>query len=280
MSPEPRASSLLRSPPRFADLVFHVLAHVRGSAGVPASVYDPDWVRFAAAHLGPAESRTLAEDAAALGRLASGHEALSRLQLVAWLFADLERSRAVATRDLAELSADEVDAPELLAPLRQLGPAPELLRAAAELERPFFERLPAPEIDWARSEASLAGMLEVAPELGQCTVELVRSLRLRGRVRGARIWVGVPEPALGPTLEHVSWQAAHEATVREVGRHARAAERRVEQMAVVLLAARARRQGRDADHGAWLAHFGANAPETEASSLDDAERRVVRELLG
>ncbi|MCL4748830.1 MAG: hypothetical protein KJ015_01655 [Myxococcales bacterium] len=280
MPPEPQVPMLLRGPPRFADLVFHVLAHVRRSAGEAASVYDPEWVRFAASHLGPAESRTLAEDADALGQLAPGHEALSRLQLVAWLFADVERARVVAARELADLGPDEVDAPELLATLRQLGPAPELLRVAAELERPFFERLPAPEHDWARSAASFEAMLGVAPELGQCTVELVRSLRLRGRVRGSRIWVGVPDPALGPTLEHVSWQAAHEATVREVGRHARAAERRVEQMAVVLLAARARRQGRDADHGRWLAHFGANAPETNPSSLDEAEQRLVSELLG
>jgi len=270
---------LLRERPTFAELVFHVLAHVRRTAAEPASVYDADWVRFCEGHLGPPNERTLAEDAEALGALAPGHASLARAQLVAWLFGDLERASAAASRELGSLEPEDVDAPELLAPLAEAGPAPELLRLAAELERPFFERLPAPAVDFARAEAALTRQLEAAPGLGDCRVALVRSLGLRGRVRGDLIWVGVPVVAGRPSFEHVAWQASHEASVREVGRATSGAERRVEQMAVVLLAARAERAGLSEEHARWLSHFGPNAPDTGEHSLSEVEARAVRELL-
>jgi hypothetical protein len=103
----------------------------------------------------------------------------------------------------------------------------------------------------------------------------VRSLRLRGRaVSGPRdaIWVGVPSVDPGPSLAHVTWQAAHEATVLEVQDAAR--ERSLvldhdslEHAAVVLLATRAADASRSAAHAEWLAHFGANAPPTARGSL-------------
>ncbi len=270
---------LLRTPPRYAELVFHVLAHVRRSAAAPASVYDPDWIEHSRRTLGDASERTLAEDAEALGVLAPGHEDLARAQLVAWLFRDHARARACATRDLSELRAEDVDAPELLEPLTHSERAAELLRVAAELEAPFFDRLPAAALDWAPLEAALTQLVAVAPELGRCTVAVLRPLRLRGRVRGSSIWIGAPDLERGPGVQHVAWQAAHEATVREVGLAARAAERRVEQMAVVLLATRAERGGARLEHLRWLAHFGPNAPDASVSALSNDERSLVYSLM-
>lgn len=270
---------LLRESPSFAELAFHVLAHVRRSADLPSSLYDAEWVRFAERRLGSAAARTLAEDADALGRLVTEHEAFARLQLLCWLFRDLERACGAFGRELAELTPAEVDEPELLAPLAALGPGAELLFLAAALERPYFTELPAAQVDWAAAEAALASLLPLAPALGGCSVALLRPLRLRGRVRGSLIWVGAPDAALGLAVEHVAWQAAHEATVREVALAERASERRVEHMAVVLLAERAARQGRAAEHARWLGHFGPNAPDTRVEALGEAEARAVRALL-
>lgn len=268
---------VLRESPAYAELVFHVLAHVRVDA--PASLYDPIWVSLAERQLGPASARTLAEDAGALGVLAPDHAALAGAQLVAWLFRDLERASACAARPLEELGASDVEAPELLAPLVRAGHAAELLRLAAELETPFFRRLPEPAVDHASVEAALDTVARAAPELARCTIALLRPLRMRGRVRGDRIWVGVPDAERGPSPEHVAWQAAHEATVREVGARPGIAERRVEQMAVVLLAAHAERTDERATHRRWLAHFGDNAPATGEETLSADERARVHSLI-
>lgn len=267
-------------PAPYAGLVFHVLAHVSQGAHLPASVFDPVWVAFAERHLGPASERTLAEDALALGRLALDHRTLAEVGLLAWLFREPERAGRAATLGVGVLGADDVDAPELLGPLIRSGPAAELLLLAAELERPFFAKLPVIAPDWAALGRAFAEATGVAPELDRCSIAFVPSLRLRGRVRGSEIWVGTPTPELGLGLAHVVWQAAHEATVREVGLTVQASERRIEHMAVVLLALRAERSGRAEPHSEWLAHFGANAPPTALGSLDEAEQRSVSQLFG
>ncbi|MBI3203624.1 MAG: hypothetical protein HYZ29_18950 [Myxococcales bacterium] len=268
---------LVREPPAYAELVFHVLAHVRSD--VPASLYDPAWIELAARHLGAAGGRTLAEDAVALRALAPDHAALASAQLVAWLFRDLERASACAARPLEELGPDDVGAPELLAPLMRVPAAAELLRLAAELETPFFRRLPAADVDYPSVEAALSTVACAAPGLDGCAIALLRPLRLRGRVRGDVIWVGVPDAQRGPTPEHVAWQAAHEATVREVGALDSRDERRVEQMAVVLLAMRADRVGARTAHRRWLAHFGPNVPGTNEDTLSPGELAQVHSLV-
>lgn len=270
---------VVREPPLHAELVFHVLAHVRASAALPSSVFDPAWIAFAERWMGPAAERPLGEDAAALGALVSEHRELAELQLLAWLFEDPARAAVAATRGLATLGPEDVDAPELLDWAKRAGPAAELLLIAVGLERPLLSLLPRPELDWEPIEAGFSEMQRVAPGLAECSIALVRSLRLRGRVRGDAIWVGAPDPAHGLALEHVLWQAAHEASVREVARHSRAEERRIEAMAVVLLAERARREGREGEHAVWLAHFGPHAPRVALSSLTPEEGDEVSRLL-
>lgn len=272
---------LLDPRPRpFADLVFHVLAHAEATARVPASVFDARYVALSARSVGPAQERTLAEDVQAIARLAPSHAALARIQLVAWLFRDLERASAAAPRALDELGASEVDAPELL-PLLRADPAAELLRCAAELEREAFERLPPVELDPGALGEALRWTREVAPGLDRGRVACVRSLGVRGRVLGDEIWVGVPSEELGVGVEHLGWQASHEATVREVGdelarRGLSLAERGREALAVVLLARRAERAGRAEAHARWLAVFG--SPDTSGQGLAPELAALLDEL--
>jgi hypothetical protein len=264
---------------RWADLVYHVLAHVRGTASLPSSVYDPHYVRFAELQLGPASERPLGQDAAHLARAAPTHAELSRVQLLAWLFRDLPRAREVATRALGELHASDVDDPSVL---RSVTEASELLWCAALLELDLFATLPVVEIEPAELERGLGEMADVAPGLRECRIELVRALGLRGRVRDQVIWIGAPSAELGVSLDHVLWQAAHEATVRELGlrsaalpREQRPSERELEHAAVVLLAERARETERAPEHRRWLDHFGPHAPAVELGSLSPAARRLL-----
>jgi hypothetical protein len=261
---------------RFADLVFHVLAHVESV--VPASVYDPVYVAFAARHLGPAQERSLGADAAALRALALDHEAFARLQALAWLFADLEQSSAAAVHDLAELRPRDVADPELLAALPKEDARLELLRCAVELERAAFEALPPVEVEHASLEQCLESVARAAPELRACRVAIVRALGLRGRVRGDEIWVGARYDEGGASPEHAAWQAAHEATVREVERQSASLgsgrERAIEALAVVLLGARALRSGLAGEHARWFDHFGGRA-----GSLDPARLPVESRAL-
>ncbi|MBI2393848.1 MAG: hypothetical protein HYV09_30025 [Deltaproteobacteria bacterium] len=268
-----------------AELVFHVLAHVRDTAGLAPSVFDPAWVAFVERHAGPSTERTLAEDARVIGRAATTHEALAEVQLLAWLFDDAARMAACADRNLDALSAADVDDPGLLPLLVESArrAAIEVLRAAAELEAEVYAALPPARHDPRALSAARARVERASPELRGCVVETVRPLRLRGRVRGARIWVGSPCDDEGPTAEHVAWQAAHEATVAEV--HARAREAGVpvahaplEHAALVLLAERAARVSEGAAHARWLAHL-RGLPAIDRAALDERWRAVVERSL-
>ncbi len=272
-------------PPRpWPDLVFHVLAHVAGSAHLPASAYDARYVAWAEQHCGPAAERPLAEDVAVLARALSTHPQLACAQLLAWLFDEPDQALACATRDLGELQPEEVASAELLAPLCRAGPAIEVLRCAVELERSSYGRLPplAQHVseEMARLAAAIREVVIAAPALRRCTVMPLRALRQRGRIRDWQIWVGLPGDELELQASHPAWQAAHEATVAEVAEAGseRLSERAVEAVAVVLLAERAADVGLSGAHGRWLAHFGEPAPDTRRTALDEAALPVL-ELL-
>jgi len=264
------------------DLVFHVLAHVARSAHLPASIYDPIYVGFVEQRLGPARERPLGEDAVVLGRVIRSHEALARVQLLAWLFDSVEQASACARRDLGALGSSDVAEPALLAPLALEGPPVEILRCAAELERAAYERLPAAPVEHDSLAQALRDAAGLAPGLRGAEIMALRALRLRGRVRGSSIWVGVPCADPGPDLGHVLWQAKHEATVREIGltlaaSGAQLAERSVEAVAVVLLAQRAVEAGRGAEHACWLDHLASPKPSIDPAALDPAELHALAE---
>jgi hypothetical protein len=260
---------------RFADLVFHVLAHVPGSA--PASVFDPAYVAFVEKHAGPANARPLGEDVAVLARAAPNHELLAQLQMLAWLFEGA--SRAPEDRTLSELT-DVDDRAALAAVTRApVVAAAEVLRASAELEAPIYQALPKPTTTGAALDAHLRELAVAAPFLRACTVDCIRPLRLRGRVRGRAIWVGAPCDVLGPTAEHAAFQAAHEATVAEVSERAR--ERGIahdhhglEHASLVLFAERSERVGLGARHAAWLSHL-ARLPPLDRSAVPEPWRALL-----
>jgi hypothetical protein len=260
---------------RFAELVFHVLAHVPGDA--PASVFDPAYVAFVAKHAGPSSSRPLGDDVSVLARGANDHETLARVQLLAWLF-DGE-SRAPADRTLAELT--DVDDRSALATLTrpELVALSEVLRAAAELEAEVYDALPRQRRARSELDRSLAEVSEAAPFLRECTVECVRPLRLRGRVRGRQIWVGEPSDDVGPTVEHAAFQAAHEATVAELSALARAhgvphSHDGLEHASLVLFAERASSVGLAARHARWLSHL-ARLPELDRAAVPAPYRPLL-----
>lgn len=253
-----------------------MLAHVQVTAHLPSSAYDPTYVRWARQALGPPEERPLGEDVAVLGVALGDHEALTSVQLVAWLYDDHDAARAAATRELSELSDDEVTRADVLAALKEVGPPAELLRCAALLEDGLLDKA-LPPLDEAALTGALERVARAAPTVADHRVIPLRSLRLRGRVRGTDIFVGWPCEALSLSIDHVAWQAAHEATVAEVGARALGAptlgERGVETVAVVTLATRAREAGLADDHARWLDHL-LGPPSTAVASLSEDERAL------
>ena len=233
----------------FADLVFHVLAHVRGRFA--ASVYDRAYVSWSESHLGPASRRELGEGIDALARTLTSHEAAVRVQWLAWLFRDLERAALAFDRPLSELADTDVDRPRLL-PALHADPLSETLFCTVALEAEWHARLPPTVIDEGLEDA-LVSRERVAPALARFDVGVVRSLVRRGRVVEDEIWIGAPgDVAPWVDRELVAWQAAHEATVAELA-PAKLPFEELEHAALVLLEERARAAGQGASHARWLA---------------------------
>ncbi len=267
------------TPRLWADLVFHVLAHVEATRRLPASSFDPVYVAFAGRHLGPARQRSLGQDAAVLGRAASTHDVLARVQALAWVFHTLEEAAAVADRALGSLPSDDTPSCRSLSVAQSAGPVSEVLWCATLLEMAAFAGLPSSHEDRAALQAGLAEVTRAAPHLRRCRVSLVRSLRLRGRVSDHDIWVGIPCAELDLGVAHVAWQAAHEATVAEVSQKMyewglNPHHDRVEPAAVVLMAERSQRAGLGGEHRRWLAHL-ARAPSTDREALSVQMRSLV-----
>jgi hypothetical protein len=266
------------APLPWAELVFHVLAHVRSTASLAPSVYDDRYVALVRQYAGGSEERTLGEDAALLGRLLADHGTLARVQLLAWLFDTVEQARSCAHIDLSQLQAAQVGAPQLLAALAGVGVGAEILRCAAHLEEPAWELLPPIAVDAVGVAIAFADAERAAPMLRHCNVGFVRALRLRGRVLGRSLWVGAPGEALCLACDHVAWQAAHEATVCEVVEQCGGSVEhdRTERVAVVLLGERACDAGLRGAHAAWFAHLAQPRPPTARGSLSEHDASLLR----
>jgi hypothetical protein len=269
--------------PPWADLVFHVLAHVEATETLPSSVSDEAYRTFVEAHLGPASERALGGDARVLGDVLRDHAELSRVQTLAGVFRDAEHAARVRGRDLTMLMAEDVAEPVFLESAKNGGAAMEVLRAAAELEAPFHARLPPVRTDLEAFDRALQARAVCAPLLTQFRISCLRSLRLRGRVVPGHIWVGAPgvDPPL--TALHAAWQACHEATVAEVGaaaarRGLAIVERTVEHAAIVLLTVRAAENGLSADHDTWCATFGSRMPNRDIATLPNEAQQLLKEL--
>lgn len=242
----------------WAEAVLHVLAHV-DVGRVAASCFCAAWIAEARARFGPAEARTLAEDARLLASAAGTHEALARVHAVIWLFDGEEDASAVREHDLADLDPPEVRSPPALRLAREAGDAAEILRAAAELELPLVAGLPPLDATDDALARALDVTLAAAPGLARFDIRLARPLGLRGRLFGRSILVGAPGHA-GADAAHVAWQAAHEATVAEIVMRGDAKDHDdIERGAIALLRTRARAAGLGDDHARWLARLDLSA---------------------
>ncbi|HEY6079263.1 MAG TPA: hypothetical protein VIW29_10695 [Polyangiaceae bacterium] len=236
-----------------AELFFHVFAHVEGTRALPASVHSPRYVDWARRQLGDPASRTLADDAAQLASAFPTHAALASIQLLARLFEDTDALAAVGSRSLSELAPDEVASASALFFLQRLGKRAELAFCALTLELPYFLRLPPPPAPPLTLAAELDALTPLAPGLAGSSVGCVRALDRCGRVWGREIWVGHPSAEVAPSVEHVAWQAAHEATVALLAAsQGELKEREVEALAIEQLTLAAHAAGKRSEHTSWL----------------------------
>ncbi len=266
------------------ELVLHVLAHLEATAELPSSVYSECYVRAARQRLGPVSERELGRDLALLVAQLNRHAELAQVQLLTRLHPTLADARNNAHRELCSLGDASNTNLEIRDTLLATVPIQaELLRCSALLEAEIFERWPLPDQDAFRRalQAPLSGLWSVAPQLRCLSVYGLRVLGRRGRAFPDGIWVGIPDEPEGPSVNHVTWQAAHEATVLEVSVRARTerwqlGERQVEHLAVVLMERRARAQGMTEGHGAWLSAMQPGARAwADAAALTDAERTLL-----
>jgi hypothetical protein len=247
--------------PGWADVVFHVLAHVPGR--LPSSLHSHAYQRFVADLVGPASERALGEDARVLGELLTDHASLAAVQALAWLWREPEHARA--EQELDALANSQVDDARLLAALRG-SPAAELLRCAALLELEVYAQLPAPPSNQALRDAVAALVPQPLP------VVTSRPLTEHGRVWNGVVYVGVPGE--GVTLEHAAHQAAHEHTVHEL-RDAGLEERGIEAVALVRLHRRLEGTPHAAAHRRWCARCGVRDEHLDPTRLTPAQRAVL-----
>jgi len=252
-----------------AELVFHVLAHVPG-ARFSASLYDPAYVAWAEAHLGPASTRPLGEDLAVLAQGQNQGVAI-RDQRYARVFVEPEAARAWTTTQLESLPEDALDRVDQRDAMLPSDPRLEVLRCAVALELEPWRRLPPPSlpVDLA---TELASWVALAPRLEVLPLRALRSLGARGRLWNDAIWIGIPDD-VRTSREEVGWQAAHEATLAEVSEVV-AGDDAAERLSVALLAARVstRAPTRTESHRHWVARYGG------VPSLSTAEHARLDEL--
>lgn len=266
------------------ELVLHVLAHIESTAHLPSSLYDRHYVEESRRHLGPPDTRALGQDLVALAAVLDSHERLSQVQRLVRLHPSLECALDASRLDLASLgSSSGVDLQLQDQLLRDCAVAAELLRCAALLEAETFLRWPLPAMEPIQSQLDRAmpDVWFVAPWLRRVRVRPLRVLGHRGRAFIDEIWVGIPNQDTGPSLAHVSCQAAHEATVLEVAERAQLdrislSEREVEQVAVALLSRRAQPSRFSSVHAEWLRSW---TPEIQAWARGDQLGQALGEWL-
>jgi hypothetical protein len=242
----------------YTQLALHVLAHV--PQGGPGELFDPRYIAWSRRALGDDDGDLdLVADGALIGARWRLDPRLAALHALPELFGSLAALRRCAARPLADLDAEDVAAPALLAALKGLDAvAVELVYAALGLCAPRFERclrgtiLPALISARVAVAAAVDALTPAVPGLAAARVELAWALGRRGRALPRRIVVGAPaawtdvEPATSAVI------AAHEHCVRACGERSYAS---AEWRALVEVAARLENGPpalRDA-HARWLA---------------------------
>lgn len=178
----------------FADLVFHLWAHVQASG--PGSSFDARYVAWSRSVFEASVQARVEEDAGIIG--ARWHDALHQWPL---LHGGLDGFVKTAGQELAEVRAARVADAHVLKSLQAIDdPVVEVVHASLSLLagpwRDVYtsEVVPTmnevlPHVDGVVSQA-----LVVAPELGSRRIELSWALGPRGRAMPDRIIVGAPAP--------------------------------------------------------------------------------------
>ena len=199
----------------FADLVFHLLAHVPASG--PGNSFDARYVAWSRGTFEASVQTRVEQDAQIIG--ARWHDALHRWPM---LHRGLEGFSRTAGLELAEIRTDQVADAGVLRTLQQIGdPVTEVVHASLSLLAPpwwaVFESVIEPALHAAQPQVDgvISQALAVAPQLGDRRIELSWALGPRGRAMPNRIVVGAPAPWNGqaPILSVVL--ALHEHAVLE-----------------------------------------------------------------
>lgn len=204
----------------FAQLVAHVLAHVAIDEQ-PGNLHDGRYVAWARQWI-PADARELLEhDAALIGERWRSDRRLDALHGVFELQRSLDDFRRTAARPLAELDANDVRSPKLLALLREhaIASTAELLHATLGLLVDDFALVlaeVAPQLESARAQVEplVHRLAAIVPGFEHARVELVWALGVHGRAFSDRILVGAPAAWSGCTAARQAVLAAHEHMVR------------------------------------------------------------------
>ena len=202
----------------YADLVYHVLAHVPVDG--PSSVHDAHYLAWSRATLPEPARRPAEEDAEVMGVLYARTEGAALLHALPALHDDLPAFCASAAKGLGELEAHEVADHDLLRALlgidRRLA---EIVRCAMALAARAYGSAHAERVEpeLRRAAAEIAPLfddaMDLMPAMRHFRVELVHPLGPRGRVIGRRILVGAPVPWCGLPPAHPVLQAMHECAV-------------------------------------------------------------------
>lgn len=202
----------------FADLVLHVLAHIRAPG--PLNLHDARYVEWAAAR-SPDLSRLKVQPDATLLASAWCEDDAELLRRWTDLHHDLAGFMRTKDRAMAELQAEDVDDAELLAQLQGCSPLfIELFHAQLGQVAQAFAGLHAVHIAPAVTAACVAvaehcaSAMELAPALADARVELAWALGPRTRVSQRRIIVGAPAPWNGLDAAAVAVVVLHGEAVR------------------------------------------------------------------
>lgn len=201
-----------------AELCVHALAYVPFTD--PGTSYDPRYLAWARAHgLGGDAMRTDGEIVAR----AIGPRARALLHHWPALWPDLDALAAARTRALADLTANDVADPALLAAIRAADdPALEVFHATVALELPQWRRVHDDVVRPAMARASvdvasrLATIAEHITTLQRQTIALSWALGPRGRGYATRLVIGAPAPWHDGGPERSIVLALHEHAVRDL----------------------------------------------------------------
>ena len=226
----------------FADLAFHVLAHL----AVPGhtSLHSSRYVAWARRELEAPAVDPIVEDVEVLAALHAKERRVESLHALPFLHERIEDMLASAPRPLEELGPDDVADAAVLRALRPVDTElVEILRADIALAARAYARafetrirpLLAHACDALRDPFAIA--CDLMPSLLTARIELAHPLGMRGRVLRDRIVVGSPAEWNDVTPESAIVLAMHERAVSlahgswaDVERHAlREVARRIEQ---------------------------------------------------